>query len=87
MYKLILILTALLVGLASARPNPYLREFPADGALEFKLEDKLHLPAFAWPRTLLNYAVRFPRGRMRVSPPARPWHRQGDAIPTLPSAR
>ena len=60
MYQLVIILTALLVSLASARTNPYLRELPAEGALEFKLEDKLHLPTFTWPRTLLNYAVRFP---------------------------
>lgn len=60
MYQLVIVFTALLVGLASARTNPYLHEFPTEGALELKLEDKLHLPAFAWPRTLLNYAVRFP---------------------------
>lgn len=60
MYQFVITLVALLAGIACAQPNPYLREFPANGALEFKLEDKLHLPAFAWPRTLLNYAVRFP---------------------------
>ena len=59
-HRAVITLVALLASLACARPNPFLREFPADGALEFKLEDRLHLPAFAWPRTLLNYAVRFP---------------------------
>ena len=42
-----------------AGENPYLREASPDGKVEFKIEDKLRLPGFAWPRTLLSYLVKF----------------------------
>jgi hypothetical protein len=45
-------------GLALAA-NPFLREFPSNGNLEFRLEDRLRMPSLSWPRTLLEYPVRF----------------------------
>jgi len=60
MIKPILIsLLSLITATNFAASNPYLHEVSADGKLEFKLEDKLRLQAFAWPRTLLSYAVKF----------------------------
>lgn len=42
-----------------AESNVFLREFPTSGALEFRLEDQIRDPRFVWPRTLLDYRVRF----------------------------
>jgi hypothetical protein len=36
-----------------------LRELTSDGTLEFTLEDKIRLPDFWWPATLLSYPVKF----------------------------
>ena len=58
MRNLLLTLT-LLLAIANTRANPFLREFPAGGKLEITLEDKLKLPAYSWPRTLLAYNVDF----------------------------
>ncbi|MEI6077474.1 MAG: hypothetical protein WCS94_17975, partial [Verrucomicrobiota bacterium] len=58
MRNLLLTLT-LLLAIANARANPFLREFPAGGKLEITLEDKLKLAAYSWPRTLLAYNVDF----------------------------
>jgi hypothetical protein len=55
----LLVLFLVLHPLNAAEINPFLREFPAAGKLEFKLEDKLRMPSLSWPRTLLGYAVRF----------------------------
>ena len=61
------VLAALFAVVIGAQANPFLREFPADGKLELKLEDKLKLPAFAWPRTLLGYNVDFSAANLRAN--------------------
>lgn len=54
-----LLLSLILPVQAAPAPNPYVHELKATGELRFELNDAIQHPHFWWPRTLLNYRVRF----------------------------
>jgi len=50
---------------ALAAAEPFVYDFPASGSLTLVLKDRLDHPFYWWPRTLLNYRVRFAGARVR----------------------
>ncbi len=58
-------LLALCLSVQAAQGPSMVRQFPASGPLNFDLQDHLDHPFYWWPRTLLNYPVRFDQAKVR----------------------
>ncbi len=59
--------------------NPFIHDFPDSGSLTLVLKDHLDHPFYWWPRTLLNYRVRFTGSR--ITPDGLTLAENGNAVP------